>query len=179
MGPAPACHAFCGLLPCGRDRAPRPGGQVAVEVQLPNHLTRNTHQPLGRGVYRGACLRAWGYAVVELCCHDWAALAPVHAHGARAEREAFLRRLLAGALGGWPAPAAHARADDPALQRPRARGGGAPAQGAPAWARGGAGAAHKRDAWPAPSDALGAWWEADEERGAASTVGAGSSGERR
>ena len=87
--------------------------QIAVEVLTPHNMTRNTHQPVARVIYRAACLRAWGYAVVSVPWHEWAALCTGGSDASprvQSAKEDYLLRLLAPLLsdGGRPQPEAAA-----------------------------------------------------------------------
>lgn len=73
--------------------------QVAVEILSPHKMTRNTHQPVSRVLYRNACLRAWGYAIVSVPWHEWVALCgSEHSRCAQSAKEDFLLRVLAPVL---------------------------------------------------------------------------------
>ena len=73
--------------------------QVAVEILSPHKMTRNTHQPVSRVLYRNACLRAWGYAIVSVPWHEWVALCgSEHSRRAQSAKEDFLLRVLAPVL---------------------------------------------------------------------------------
>lgn len=70
--------------------------QVAIEILSPRKMTRNTHQPLSRVLYRKACLRAWGYAVLSVPWHDWVLLGDAEdSLCAQKAKEDYLRELLA------------------------------------------------------------------------------------
>lgn len=58
-------------------------------------MTRNTHQPLSRVMYRKACLRAWGYAVVSIPWHDWILLGGAEQlPDSQKAKDEYLRALL-------------------------------------------------------------------------------------
>jgi hypothetical protein len=73
--------------------------QVAVEILSPHKMTRNTHQPVSRVLYRNACLRAWGYAIVSVPWHEWVAVCGSEkSRRAQSAKEDFLLRLLVPVL---------------------------------------------------------------------------------
>ncbi|CAL8469656.1 g9197 [Coccomyxa elongata] len=75
------------------------GRKVAVEILSPHKMTRNTHQPVSRVLYRNACLHAWGYAIVSVPWHEWVALCgSEHSRRAQSAKEDFLLRVLAPVL---------------------------------------------------------------------------------
>ncbi len=50
-------------------------------------------------LYRNACLRAWGYAIVSVPWHEWVALCgSEHSRRAQSAKEDFLLRMLAPVL---------------------------------------------------------------------------------
>lgn len=72
---------------------------MAVEILTPHKMTRNTHQPVSRVLYRNACLRAWGYAIISVPWHEWVALCGSDkSRRAQSAKEDFLLRLLAPVL---------------------------------------------------------------------------------
>lgn len=74
--------------------------QVAIEIITPHKMTRNTHQPVSRVLYRNACLKAWGYTIVPVLWHDWFALGSSWKPEARSAKENYLLRLLTPVLHG-------------------------------------------------------------------------------
>lgn len=70
-----------------------------MEILSPHKMTRNTHQPVSRVLYRNACLRAWGYTIVSVPWHEWVALCGSgQSQRARSAKENYLLRLLAPVL---------------------------------------------------------------------------------
>ena len=75
--------------------------QVAIEIITPHKMTRNTHQPVSRVLYRNACLKAWGYTIVPVLGHDWMALGKNSWRPeTRSAKENFLLQLLTPVLHG-------------------------------------------------------------------------------
>lgn len=75
--------------------------QVAIEIITPHKMTRNTHQPVSRVLYRNACLKAWGYTIVPVLGHDWMALGKNSCRPeTRSAKENFLLQLLTPVLHG-------------------------------------------------------------------------------
>lgn len=78
--------------------------QVAVELLLPQKLTRNTQEPISRVLFRTACLTAWGYTIVSVPWHEWAPLS--YSDDVPRAKMEFLAALLEGVLppGALPHP---------------------------------------------------------------------------
>ena len=74
--------------------------QVAVEIISPHKMTRNTHQPVSRVLYRNACLKAWGYTIVSVLWFEWAGLGESWNAESRVLKEKHLLRLLTPVLHG-------------------------------------------------------------------------------
>ena len=74
---------------------------MAIEIITPHKMTRNTHQPVSRVLYRNACLKAWGYTIVPVLGHDWMALGKSSWRPeTRSAKENFLLQLLTPVLHG-------------------------------------------------------------------------------
>ncbi len=63
-------------------------------------MTRNTHQPVSRALYRNACLKAWGYTIVPVLWYEWAGLGESWNAESRALKDKHLMRLLTPVLYG-------------------------------------------------------------------------------
>ena len=74
--------------------------QVALEIITPHKMTRNTHQPVSRVLYRNACLKAWGYTIVPVLMHDWSDIGNSGRPEVRSAKENYLLRLLTPVLHG-------------------------------------------------------------------------------
>ncbi len=74
--------------------------QVTLEIITSHKMTRNTHQPVSRVLYRNACLKAWGYTIVPVLLHDWNDLGNSGRPEVRSAKENHLLRLLTPVLHG-------------------------------------------------------------------------------